>query len=160
MDAIVEGSISQADGHVRINLQLVRAETDTHIWAHAYEGELEHLSRLQGHLVQELAAQLYSTSSPPAQKSIQFDSTTGAETSPDSHNSYLYGMYYSNKLSREGLEKGISYFEHAISSDPKNKLAYAALGESVFVDVRPFILASEKGLPLGQKRCSQSLETR
>ena len=157
VDAIVEGSISQADGQVRINLQLVRAKTDTHLWAHAYEGDLDHLSRLQGHLVQELAAQLYSASSPPADKSTQFDSITGLETSPDSHNSYLYGMYYSNKLSREGLEKGISYFEQAISSDPKNKLAYAALGESYLWMSDLSYLPAKKGYPLAKSAALKAL---
>jgi|1186.fasta_scaffold03195_2 TolB-like protein/DNA-binding winged helix-turn-helix (wHTH) protein len=157
VDAIVEGSISQSDGQVRINLQLVRARTDTHIWTRTYEGELAHLSRLQDHLVQDLAAQLYSASSSQAERSIQFDSTAAVETSPESHNSYLYGMYYSNKLSRVGLQKGIAYFEHTISFDPNNKLAYAALAEAYLWMSDLSYLPANKGYPLAKSAALKAL---
>jgi serine/threonine-protein kinase len=43
---------------------------------------------------------------------------------------YLHGLYYSNKMTKEGLEKGISYFSQAVAANRQNKLAYIGLAES------------------------------
>jgi len=47
VDAVLEGSVQQSDGRVKIRLQLLHAPTDTHLWARDYERELTDVLRLQ-----------------------------------------------------------------------------------------------------------------
>jgi len=165
VDSAIEGSVSEAEGSLRINLQLIVAEADSHLWAQAYEGNGRHILALQNQIVGEIAAQLRangsseqamvgiaSTAKPGSSHYAKFeDAPKGPESAEriarraESQDLYLRGLYYSNKTTEEGLKKGISYFQQALSADDQNKLAYVGLAESYsnmadlgFTSVKPY----------------------
>ena len=53
VDAVLEGSVQQSDGRVKIRLQLLHAPTDTHLWARDYERELTDVLKLQNEVARE-----------------------------------------------------------------------------------------------------------
>jgi len=55
VQGIVEGSVTRADGRVRISVQLIHAPSDTHIWANSYEREMENVLTLQAEVANEVA---------------------------------------------------------------------------------------------------------
>ena len=62
VDAIVEGSVSELEGQLRINLQLIVADTDSHLWARAYEGDPRNILLTENQFAHDVAHQLLSRS--------------------------------------------------------------------------------------------------
>ena len=46
---------------------------------------------------------------------------------PEAYEAYLKGVFYNNKWTKEGFERGIEYFKQALEKDPQNARAYAEL---------------------------------
>jgi TolB-like protein/DNA-binding winged helix-turn-helix (wHTH) protein/tetratricopeptide (TPR) repeat protein len=150
VDAIVEGSVSGSEGSLRINLQLIVAKTDSHLWARVYEGDARHIPSIQDQFVRDIADQLPHSLSDAngGTRSITSRPRSGQGDASDYHKDadhaavgvnlnrtesqdlYLHGLYYSNKMTKEGLEKGVSYFSQAVTANRQNKLAYIGLAES------------------------------
>ncbi len=118
VDGILEGSVNRSANHVHINLQLIYAPTDTHVWAQSYDRDLEGALSLPGELSQVIAGEA-KVSSTPAR--LQHP------TSPEAHDAYLEGRYYwyagNNKRSKE-------YFEKAIKLQPDYALAWDGLSDT------------------------------
>src|SRR5262249_19627769 len=60
-DAIIEGSVLLAGGSVRITAQLIRANTDEHLWAESYQREVRDVLGLQGEIAQAIAQEIKKT---------------------------------------------------------------------------------------------------
>lgn len=123
VDVVVEGAVAQADGRVRINVQLIRAADDSHLWAHAYEAEIGDIFALQNQVAGDIAIELPSRETGGQQARLD---PPGAQ----SHDLYLHGIYFSNKVTKDGLEKAISYFNQSLEADRHNALAFVGLAES------------------------------
>jgi TolB-like protein/Tfp pilus assembly protein PilF len=122
VDAVVEGSALKVGGRVRINAQLIEAATDRHLWAEAYERDMEDVLALQGDVARSIAREIQLTLTPTERAGL-----TDAETvDPAAHDAYLKGRYYWNKWTDEGFERALGYFDRAIELDPQYGQAYAA----------------------------------
>src|SRR5262249_53914892 len=62
VDAVVEGSASRAGGTIHVNTQLIFAASDSHIWAHSYEGAASGLFAMEGEIANDLARKIGATS--------------------------------------------------------------------------------------------------
>jgi TolB-like protein/DNA-binding winged helix-turn-helix (wHTH) protein len=118
VDGILEGSVSRSANHVHINLQLIYAPSDTHVWAQSYDRDLEGALSLPGELSQIIASQAMVASS-PAQPQRQI--------SPEAHDAYLQGREY---WFRSNYPRSKEYFEKAIQLQPDYALAWDGLGDS------------------------------
>ncbi|MGY4327114.1 hypothetical protein ACVWWG_001531 [Bradyrhizobium sp. LB7.2] len=58
VDYVIEGSVRKAGGRVRVTVQLIDAETDRHIWAERYDGELMDIFAIQDEMTRAIAATL------------------------------------------------------------------------------------------------------
>ncbi len=101
---ILEGSVQKAADQVRVNVQLINAMTDAHLWAETYDRKL--------------------TGS--EQKSIAKAPTAN----PEAYELYLKGRFFWSKRTGADLHKAIEYFEQAIAKDPNYALAYAGVADS------------------------------
>ncbi len=125
VDGLVEGSVQREGDQVRITVQLIHGPTDKHLWAESYQRELRGVLALQSEVAQAIAREIRVAVTPA-------EETRLAETravNPEAHEAYLKGRYHWNKRTREGLEKGIEYFEQAIEKDPNYAPAYAGLAD-------------------------------
>ena len=84
VDGILEGSIHRGPDHVHINLQLIYAPTDTHIWAQSYDRDLNNALSLPEELSETIAHEA-KVSSVPARQSRYVN--------PQAHDAYLKGRY-------------------------------------------------------------------
>ncbi|HMG87736.1 MAG TPA: winged helix-turn-helix domain-containing protein [Terracidiphilus sp.] len=130
VDAILEGSVSRANGQVHMTLQLIRADTDAHLWAESYDRSTNDVAALPSEAAQAIARRLHSDVAMPA--------TTHA-VSPEAHDAYLRGRYF---LQKREPEKSSAYFQQATSIDPSLSQAYSGLAaavqiEGVFGTIRP-----------------------
>jgi TolB-like protein/DNA-binding winged helix-turn-helix (wHTH) protein len=125
-DAILEGSVSRSAGQVHMNLQLIRADTDSHLWADSYERDVNDVA-LPDEAAKAIANQLHRAV--PAVKANR-------HVSPAAHDAYLHGNYL---WFGDHMEESGAWFQKAIDLQPDYALAWAGLadyyGEGVASDV-------------------------
>jgi TolB-like protein/Tfp pilus assembly protein PilF len=126
VDAVVEGSVERSNEKVQINVQLIQAATDRHLWAKSYEQDLRDILSLQNSVAREVADEVRIKLTP--QEQARLSSTR--PVNPEAHEAYLAGRFYWNKRTADGVLKSIDYLNQAIAKDPQYALAYAALAES------------------------------
>lgn len=119
VDAILEGSISQTGSLVHLTLQLIRADTDAHLWAESYNRTGNDVAALPGEAARDVANRLHSA--------VPSTSPTRA-VSPEAHDAYLRGWYF---LEKREADKSAAYFQRAVSLDPSWSQAYSGLAEAV-----------------------------
>ena len=122
---VLEGGVQQAGNNVRINVQLIDAETDEHLWAHTFDRELsiENIFAIQSEIVETIAAQLAATLSPEERARISRDRTDNLEAFRE----FTRGKQDMSLASFQGLNDAVTHFESAIYLDPEYVLAHAAL---------------------------------
>ncbi len=120
---VLEGSVQRSGNRLRINVQLVEAETGAHIWAERFDKPVTDLFEMQDEIVARLAAatnaQLVAAEARRAERSAN----------PDSMELCFQGMTAFNKgATREQLTEAHGFFERALTLDNKN--VEALVGEA------------------------------
>lgn len=135
VNAVLEGSALHEGNRVRITLQLVRAPEGYSIWSKTYESEVHDVFALQQDIGRDVAGalkvQLVPTKAP----------VSGRTTDPETYDLYLWGRYYWNTRTRDGLVKATGFFQRAIARDSSYAPAYTGLADSynilVTYDLQP-----------------------
>ena len=139
---ILEGSVRRVGQQVRINVQLIDASTDAHLWAERFDGGLDDIFKFQdmvrAEVVRALAVNLTGeeATSPPSLG-------TG---SIEAHDAYLQGMAHYRLSTSQDLAKAVPFFEEAVRADPDYAQAHAALA-SLYWDVNVNGWAFDLGIP-------------
>jgi TolB-like protein/DNA-binding winged helix-turn-helix (wHTH) protein len=131
VDAVVEGSVSESNGIMRVNAQLVRGDSDTHLWAGQFEGDLKNVLKLQSGLTESIAQQIHAQIVP----SNLPDAPLGFGVNSQAYEPYLRGEYFLNKRDNDSFATAIGYFQQAIASDPNFAQAYSGLADSYILRV-------------------------
>jgi len=123
---ILEGSVRRVGNRVRVNVQLINAENDQHIWAEDYDRELTDVFAIQSDLAQQIASELRAKLSPIEKALIERKPTENSEA-------YLAFVEGHDLLTRPDrlradTEKSEQLFERATRLDPNFARAFAALG--------------------------------
>jgi len=129
---VVEGSVVQAGGRVRITAQLIEGATDRHLWAETYERDLRDVLALQSEVARAIAHEVKIKLTPQEQARLE----TARPIDPAAHEAYLLGRYLWNKRTAAGLAKAFTYFRQAISKDSSYAAAYAGMAD--YYNVLPF----------------------
>jgi serine/threonine protein kinase/tetratricopeptide (TPR) repeat protein len=125
VDAIVEGSVQRVGNRVRITAQLIRAATDQHLWAEAYERDLRDVLVLQDEVARTIAQQVRVKLTP--EENIRLSS--GRPVDPEAYQLYVKGRYFWAKRNQESFNRAISYFREAIDRDPSYAAPYSGLAD-------------------------------
>ena len=155
VDAVVEGSVQRSGDRVGINVQLIHAPTDRHLWAKSYERDLRDVLALQREVASAITTEIRVKLTPQEQSNLarayQVDRAT--------YEAYLKGLYYSDRRTREGLTKGKEYFQQAIALDPDYALAHAGLANS-YLDLGGVLgfFSPRDFLPRARAEASKALE--
>ena len=120
---ILEGSVRRSGNKVRVNVQLIDATNDQHLWAEDYDGDLSDVFRIQTDLARQIAAALQAKLSPSEKEHMERKPTQNGDA-------YLVFMRAHDMQSGalediEKLKKGEQDYERAIELDPNFALAYA-----------------------------------
>ena len=122
---ILEGSVQKPSDQVRVNVQLIHAPTDTHLWADTYDRKLTDVFAVESEIAKTVAERLQAKLTGTAEHVLASRPTEN----PEAHQLYLKGRYFWNKRTTENLKKAIDYFEQAIGKDPAYALAYSGLAD-------------------------------
>jgi TolB-like protein/Flp pilus assembly protein TadD len=123
VDAIVEGSVLRSGDKIRVSVQLIRADTDEHLWAGTFDRELEDVLALQSDVSLGIARHIE-----VAVSGVQRGSAVARRTvAPDVYEAYLKGRFALHKGSRAGLDEALLRFQSAVDADATFAPAYAGL---------------------------------
>jgi TolB-like protein/Tfp pilus assembly protein PilF len=125
---IMEGAVQRSGDTVRINVQLIDAATDDHIWAEIYDRQLtaENLFTIQSEISQAIADELEATLSPEEQERIHGMPTANLAA----YDAYLKGRQLMVNRNSIEIEQAINQFRQAIELDPQFALAWVGLADS------------------------------
>lgn len=151
VDSIVEGAVLQEGDKVRITVQLIRADTDRHIWADSYERQLANILALQDQVAQGVANAIEVKLS-PAPAPI---ASPPRQVNASAYQAYLEGHYYA-QTPNEDFFRAKGYFEQSIALDPSFAPAYAGLSD-YYCKISGDVLASKEALPKCGSYAEQAL---
>ena len=120
---VLEGSVQRDAGRMRVNVQLIDAETGNHIWADRFDKPAADLLQMQDEIVARLANQLGSELIAAEARRTQ------QAPNPDSMDLYFQGQAWLNKsVNPENMARARGYFERALALDPNNLDALLGVG--------------------------------
>jgi TolB-like protein/predicted Zn-dependent protease len=125
---ILEGGIQRSGNQVRINVQLIDAETDEHLWAEIYDRQLtaENLFKIQSEVSKAIADALHATLSPEEAQRISAVPTENLQA----YETYLLGRQRWTTRTTESTAEAVELFLQAIELDPDYAEAWAGLGDA------------------------------
>jgi len=126
VDAVVEGALARHGGRVRVDVQLIDARTDSHLWAESYDRELKDVLRLQAEIAQSVSrgirVRLAAAGGDPGARP--------PSRAPEAVEAYLKGRALLDHRSPEALGQAAAYFEQAVRREPEFAAAFAGLAEA------------------------------
>jgi TolB-like protein/Flp pilus assembly protein TadD len=122
---ILEGTVQKAADQVRVNVQLISAQNDSHLWADKFDRKLTDIFAVETEIASKIADILQARLTGSAKQAIAARPTEN----PEAHELYLRGRYFAGKRGAENIKKAIDYFNQAIVKDPNYALAYAGLSD-------------------------------
>ncbi len=125
--SVVEGSVQVVGGRLRVNVQLIDAATDEHLWAEHYDRTLEDAFAIQSEVAQQIVAAVGAALTRAEQGRLAAAPTANAEA----YQLYLQGREYFTRpgFLRQDQESAQQLYERALALDPNFALAHAALSE-------------------------------
>ena len=127
---ILEGSVQRAAGTMRVNVQLIEAESDSHLWAESYDRDIKNIFSVESEVAQAVADALKATLLPAESARIANVPTKN----PAAYDLFLKGQYLfsqlQNSASRDPVADGkaaTEMYRRAVAADPDFALAYARL---------------------------------
>jgi adenylate cyclase len=127
---VLEGSVQKANNCVRINLQLIDATTNRHLWAERYDRELHDIFALQDEVTQRVVAALQVQLTRGEQAQLVRRNTDNFEA----YDSFLRGWVYYFRYTKDTNTQARHMFERAIGLDPRYADAYALLGVTYWIE--------------------------
>ncbi|PYK66497.1 MAG: hypothetical protein DME50_05265, partial [Verrucomicrobia bacterium] len=120
---ILEGSVQKSGDTVRVNVQLIKAANDSHLWADTFDRKLTDIFSVETEVATKIAETLQAKLTGAERNAIAARPTENTHA----YQLYLKGRFFWNKRTGENLKKAADYFDQAIAADPNYALAYAGL---------------------------------
>lgn len=121
---ILEGSVQKSGQSVRVNVQLIQTETDTHVWAEIYDRKLTDVFAIQSEIANTIAEALKAKLTGEEKQVIAQKLTENAEA----YDAYLRGMAFNREgNSAASAEKAVKSLDQAVQLDPQFAAAWALL---------------------------------
>lgn len=127
---ILEGSVQRAEGALRVNVQLIEAETDSHLWAETYDRDIKNIFSVESEIAQNVADALRAKLLPAESARVANVPTKN----PEAYDLFLKAEYFANQIysatakdPAETARNAAGFYEKAVAIDPDFALAYARL---------------------------------
>ncbi len=150
---ILEGSVQKSNDQVRVNVQLINAITDAHLWAETYDRKLTDIFAVESEIAKTIAETLQARLSGSEKSSIAKAPTED----PEAYELYLKGRFFWNKRTGADLRKAIEYFNQAVARDPNYALAYVGLSDSYLLLPNYGSTSSQEALPPARTAARKAL---
>jgi len=135
---ILEGSVQKVNDQVRVNVQLINAMTNAHLWAEIYDRKLSDIFAVQSDIAKTVADTLQAKLTGSEKQMMAAQSTTDTAA----YELYHKGRSLWEKRTGDNIPKAIAYYEQAIARDPNYALAYAGLSSAYILS--PFYAGADR----------------
>ena len=126
---VLEGSVQKAADKVRVNVQLIDARADSHLWAKSYDRDIKDVFAVESEVAQEIADSLQAKLSPAETNTL----ATAPTKNTAAYDLFLKGEFEqrvaNTSLKAESFDQATAWYQQAIALDPNFALAYARLVE-------------------------------
>src|SRR5437879_1932745 len=151
---ILQGRVQKSGGAVRVNVQLIKAANDSHLWADTFDRKLTDIVSVESEVAKAIAEQLRAHLSGREEQEIAAKPTDN----PEAYDAYLRGLAYTLKTATTpanalGAQK---YLREAVRLDPKFALSWALLS---YVDSRGYLTESLQPTVALREEARQAAET-
>jgi TolB-like protein/class 3 adenylate cyclase/Tfp pilus assembly protein PilF len=151
---VLEGSVQKSGDTVRVNVQLIKAANDSHLWADTFDRKLTDIFSVETEVAKAIAEQLRAHLSGREEQEIAAKPTDN----PEAYDAYLRGLAYTLKTATTpanalGAQK---YLREAVRLDPKFALGWALLS---YVDSRGYLTESLQPTVALREEARQAAET-
>jgi TolB-like protein len=135
---LVEGSVQKVANAVHVNVQLIRAATDEHLWAESYDRKLDDIFAVEKEVAQSIAAALNARLTGAEEQALAQKPTSN----PAAYEAYLRGNALLWEGNEDAVRAAVQSYEEAVRLDPQFALAWAGLSRAhsvgfYYVDVTP-----------------------
>jgi TolB-like protein/class 3 adenylate cyclase/Flp pilus assembly protein TadD len=151
---VLEGSVQKSGEAVRVNVQLIKAANDSHLWADIYDRKLTDIFAVESEVAKAIAEQLRAKLSGQEEQVLANRPTENSEA----HDAYLRGLAYTLKSGNTaanvlGAQK---HLKEAVRLDPKFALSWALLS---YIDARGYLTQNLQPTPALREEARQAAET-
>ena len=122
---ILEGSVQKANDQVHVNVQLLNALTDSHLWADTFDRKLTDVFGVESEIAKTIADTLRAKLTGREAATLSARPTENGAA----HELYLKGRFFWNKRDTNDLEKALVYFQQAAKEDPNYALAWSGIAD-------------------------------
>jgi TolB-like protein/Tfp pilus assembly protein PilF len=151
---ILEGSVQKSGDAVRVNVQLIKAANDSHLWADTYDRRLTDIFSVESDVAKAIADQLQAKLTGPEEQVIAAKPTENVEA----HDAYLRGLAYNLKAANSAANSRAAqkYLREAVRLDSKFALGWALLS---YVDARGYLTQTLQPTVALREEARQAAET-
>jgi TolB-like protein/Tfp pilus assembly protein PilF len=151
---ILEGSVQKSGDAVRVNVQLIKADNDSHLWADTFDRKLTDIFSVESEVARAIADQLRAQLTGQEKQVIAAKSTDNTEA----YDAYLRGLAYSLKptITSANALGAQKYLREAVRLDPKFALSWALLS---VVDARGYLTQTLQPTVALREEARQAAET-
>src|SRR4029453_2432425 len=125
---ILEGSVQKAGDQVRVNVQLLNAQSDFHLWADTYDRKLVDIFVVESEIAKAIAESLQAKLTGGEQRALAVKPTNNSEA----YDAYLRGLAFQTRTtsSLNDQAKAVSFYERSVQLDPAFALGWARLSRA------------------------------
>jgi TolB-like protein len=149
VDAVIEGSVFRYGNCVRISVELIDTQTDTHLWAGSYEREVANVIELQSEMATAIARNVTSVLDVPA--------PTPVAIKPEAYEAYLRGRFCWFRFSTENFDAALNYFQLAAKLDPNFSPPLSGISQVWFARENSGLSPAEEAVPLAREAARRAL---
>jgi TolB-like protein/Tfp pilus assembly protein PilF len=123
---ILEGSVQKAADQVRVNVQLINAQTDSHLWADTYDRKLTDIFSVESEIAKRIAESLQAKLTGREEQAIAVKPTNNLEA----YDVYLRGRAFEGHFVSGPSSEAAGFYERAVQLDPNFAIAWARLSRA------------------------------
>ncbi len=154
VDAVLEGTIQEADGRLRVNARLIRTSSGEQIWAEQFEQPTANLFAIQDALSSSIAKALSFELSRSDTEQLVSRGTDNTEA----YEKYLRGRFYQTQNTAEGLLRSIEFYEQAVALDPAFAEAHAGTADANLILFNLGIRSADETIPNARRALDRAMQ--
>ena len=152
VDSLLSGKIQTSGNRIRVTVQLVRVRDGRPLWAQTFDENFTGIFAVEDSISERVAQALAVTLAAQEKRELERHYTENI----DAYRNYLEGRYAEFTFTRDGMNRAIEYFSHAIADDPAYALAYAGLADA-YTTESDWLLSPREALPKAEAAARRAL---
>ncbi len=152
VQAVLTGRVVQRGDQITLNLELIDAQTENTLWGNRYERKSSELVALQSEIARDVSSKLKTKLSGADEQKV----TKNYTANPEAYQLYLKGNFHASQYTKDGLAKGIEYYNRAIAIDPNYALAYNGLAY-YYIVADEWYLSPNDSMPKAREAAQRAL---